>query len=271
MHSNVSCVCNHILSMIAAIQIARHRILYTTYLAEHLTFPLPKLTMIGHPTATYPFQFAGYIILKGNLLTKHQSPLINAPKFANTLGYWLTELHALPILNEHRNLIQGEHDWRLDVTHRTQRVLETITQYGEYFIEAGFEPTALIKGMGYFQDLDVTGGKECYVHGDLYAKHILVKNNGLPTGLIDWGDVHIGHPATDISVAIMIFNEDSLKCFFNVYQNIDKNTFDIALFRAFFHPVLSLPYFAKIRETTSLKWTKAALDNAIYFMNRKDR
>ncbi len=30
MHSNVSCVCNHILSMIAAIQIARHRILYTT-------------------------------------------------------------------------------------------------------------------------------------------------------------------------------------------------------------------------------------------------
>lgn len=183
------------------------------YLFEHLSFPLPHLTLIGHPTATYPFQFAGYEMLAGELLTEHQIPLVENPEFATILGTWLKELHVLPILSAHKNLIQGEHDWRLDVAHRTQRVLETITKYKQYFIDAGFETAMLIEKMNSFQDLDVGCDNECYVHGDLYAKHILVKKNGLPAGLIDWGDVHVGHPATDLSVGMMIFNETSLKCF----------------------------------------------------------
>lgn len=240
------------------------------YLFEHLSFPLPNLSMIGQPTAIYPFQFAGYEILTGELLTEHQAPLVEDPEFATILGAWLKELHALPILSTHESLIQGEHDWRLDVVHRTQRVLETIKQYRQYFIDAGFEPEMLIKKMDFFRDLNVDQSKECYVHGDLYAKHILVKENGLPAGLIDWGDVHIGHPATDLSIGLMIFNETSLKCFFNAYTNYNKDMIDIELFRAFFHPILSLPYFAQIGETTTSNWIKAALDNAIRLIDQKE-
>lgn len=240
------------------------------YLFEHLSFPLPNLTMIGQPTATYPFQFAGYEILAGELLTEHQTPLAEDPEFASILGAWLKELHALPILSTHKKLIQGEHDWRLDVSYRTRHMLETITQYRQYFIDAGFEPEILIRKIDFFQDLKVDKSRECYVHGDLYAKHILVKENGLPAGLIDWGDIHIGHPATDLSIGIMIFNETSLKCFLNAYTNYNKEMLDVALFRAFFHPILSLPYFAQIGETTTSNWVKAALDNAIRLIDQKE-
>jgi aminoglycoside phosphotransferase (APT) family kinase protein len=240
------------------------------YLLERLSFPLPNLTMIGQPTAIYPFQFAGYEILAGELLTEHQAPLVEDPESATILGAWLKELHALPILNTHKKLIQGEHDWRLDVVYRTQCVIESITQYEQYFIDAGFEPAMLIKTIDFFQDLKIDKSKEGYVHGDLYAKHILVKENGLPAGLIDWGDVHIGHPATDLSIGMMIFNENSLECFFNAYTNYNKDMLDIALFRAFFHPILSLPYFAQIGEITTSNWIKAALDNAIRLIDQKE-
>lgn len=241
------------------------------YLFEHLSFPIPNITMVGHPTASYPFQFAGYKILPGELLTAHQAPLVTSAEFARILGTWLSELHTLPVLNTHKNLIQGEHDWRLDVAYRTQRVSETVKKYRQYFIDAGFEPAMLIERMQFFQDLKVAQTKECYVHGDLYAKHILVKKNGLPAGLIDWGDLHIGHPATDFSVGMMIFKETALRCFFDAYVNYDKALIDIALFRAFFHPILSLPYFAKKEETSTLNWTKAALNNVIRLMDQKER
>lgn len=38
------------------------------------------------------------------------------------------------------------------------------------------------------------------VHGDLYAAHLLFGGSGKVTGVIDWGDVHLGDPAVDLSV-----------------------------------------------------------------------
>ncbi|MCH7839494.1 MAG: phosphotransferase [Planctomycetes bacterium] len=37
------------------------------------------------------------------------------------------------------------------------------------------------------------------VHRDLYARHMLVDDDGRPCGVIDWGDVHVGDPAIDLS------------------------------------------------------------------------
>ena len=45
-------------------------------------------------------------------------------------------------------------------------------------------------------------GRPCWVHGDLYARHLLLDETRLPSGVIDWGDVHLGDPALDLSVAI---------------------------------------------------------------------
>ncbi|WP_342745873.1 phosphotransferase [Bacillus oleivorans] len=36
--------------------------------------------------------------------------------------------------------------------------------------------------------------------GDLHIKNILVNDEAIVCGVIDWGDMNIGHPACDISI-----------------------------------------------------------------------
>src|SRR5207342_2307898 len=39
------------------------------------------------------------------------------------------------------------------------------------------------------------------VHGDLYARHVLVDDDAAACGVIDWGDIHLGDPAVDLALA----------------------------------------------------------------------
>ena len=124
--------------------------------------------------------------------------------------------------------------------------------------------------MDLFKDLDIHASKKCYLHGDLYAKHIVVDQAGMPVGLIDWGDIHIGHPGIDISVGIMIFTPQRLKDFLDTYQEIDATTMQVAVFRAFTHSVLGFSYFAQMNEKSTMAWTKAALKNVLMHYHEFD-
>jgi aminoglycoside phosphotransferase (APT) family kinase protein len=37
-------------------------------------------------------------------------------------------------------------------------------------------------------------------HGDLHVRHVLVDADGVPAGVIDWGDLCAGDPAIDLSL-----------------------------------------------------------------------
>lgn len=239
-----------------------NEIMLLPYLSSKLSFSIPSPTLIGHATSTYPYPFAGYKILPGEILSKTRRPLINHSNFSKTLGSMLKALHSLQILDNHRLLLKGEHDWRLNVVQRTEKIKETLEKYADYYIDNGFEIESLLSRMNYFKNLN-TGCKEpSYIHGDLYAKHIII-NNGLPTGLIDWGDLHIGHPGIDLSVGIMIFSKEYQKIFFDSYGSVDCNVLEVAIFRAYYHSILAFAYFAKIKELTSILWTKSAIWNSI--------
>ncbi|HRE31357.1 MAG TPA: phosphotransferase, partial [Candidatus Berkiella sp.] len=105
-----------------------------------------------------------------------------------------------------------------------------------------------------------------YLHGDLYAKHIMVTPEGKPLGLIDWGDTHIGHPAIDLSVGVMLFEQDALQVFFDAYGESDQALLDIALFRALSHAVVAYAYFCQINEFSTMWWTEAALRNTLHLL-----
>ena len=38
------------------------------------------------------------------------------------------------------------------------------------------------------------------VHGDLHVRHVLVGSNGVPTAVIDWGDLAVADPSVDLSL-----------------------------------------------------------------------
>ncbi|TYP87815.1 macrolide phosphotransferase [Sphingobacterium allocomposti] len=58
----------------------------------------------------------------------------------------------------------------------------------------------------------------CFVHGDLYAGHVLATPAGMVSGIIDWSTAHISDPSIDFSGHLTVFGEDSLKQLISVYE-----------------------------------------------------
>ncbi|ERJ58834.1 Mph(E)/Mph(G) family macrolide 2'-phosphotransferase [Sphingobacterium paucimobilis] len=57
----------------------------------------------------------------------------------------------------------------------------------------------------------------CFIHGDLYAGHVLTTKEGKVSGIIDWSTAHMGDPAMDFSGHLSVFGEDSLKLLITEY------------------------------------------------------
>ncbi|CDS98980.1 MULTISPECIES: Mph(E)/Mph(G) family macrolide 2'-phosphotransferase [Sphingobacterium] len=58
-----------------------------------------------------------------------------------------------------------------------------------------------------------------FIHGDLYAGHILTSQDGIVAGIIDWSTAHLGDPANDFSGHVTIFGEASLRKLITAYEN----------------------------------------------------
>jgi len=83
-----------------------------------------------------------------------------------------------------------------------------------------------------------------------------------PTGLIDWGDTHIGHPGIDLAVG-MIFTEETFQIFLNAYGDIDNETINLLLFHAFCHHMSFLPYTCEQNRSHLKQWTSMVLARVI--------
>lgn len=247
-----------------ALPLIENEIAILPYLAPQLPFALSTPTFIGQPTSAYPYPFAGYPFLPGEILTQAQNTLVDNLTFATTLGTWLRALHQVPVRHSDRAHQPERTNWRLNLTHRTQRVIEVTTQYQKYFVQAGFEIATLQKKMEHFKTLNFENPEaSAYIHNDLYAKHILVDAQNMPVALIDWGDCQIGNPAIDLSIGIMILTPELLPHFKKAYGAPSPQDMHIAHFVAYCHAITALSYFAQIEETHTLAWTKAALQNCL--------
>jgi len=232
---------------------------------EKLSFPLPDIKYRGEATSEYPNPFVGYQRLEGELLSTRLPSITDNLDFATTLGSWLKELHAQPVEAAHLASIQGDQSWRLDISNRTQKMAEILEQYADDFKDAGFDPIELNEMMESFEHLHILE-KQVYLHGDLYAKHIVVDKKGMPAGLIDWGDTHIGHPAIDLSVGVMLFEDDALQAFLNAYGEWDHDLLDIAIFRAFCHALGAYAYFCQKNDYPTMLWTERAIHHVLHLM-----
>ena len=241
-----------------AVVCIKNEISLLPYIAKHVSYQLSCPKFIGVATDAYPFPFAGYPIVKGMVLSEVAEPLIESKVFAQRLANWLKELHSIKILPEDE---ERQCDfWRLDTNNRMKTLRESCNKYQKYYIDAGFDMKLLLNIIDSFSNLNFANYQACYLHGDLYARHIMVDENHLPVGLIDWGDIHLGHPAVDVSVAIMIFTEEALLEFYKIYGDVDK---DVAVFRAMCHSISFLPYAYQQNDYNAKKWAIAAINRSI--------
>lgn len=65
-----------------------------------------------------------------------------------------------------------------------------------------------------------------FIHGDLYAGHVLVHANGNVCGIIDWSTAHINDISQDFSGHITVFGEESVKSLISEYKKQGGKTWD---------------------------------------------
>lgn len=233
------------------------------FIAKHVSFPFSCPSWIGYPSDIYPYPFASYRMIPGKPLCEATSGLVNDASFAKMLADWLKELHTIKVTDDYASLIKGDQTWRLNVKHRISRCEENLSHYEKYFLEAGFDKqtiTEIIEFLSHFKFKDT---KKSFLHGDLYSRHIIVNpENLLPSGLIDWGDVHVGNPGIDLAAG-MVFTEDVLTIFLNTYENIDDETIHILLFHSFCHSMSFLPYAYEQNKSSLKSWASIVLGRAI--------
>jgi aminoglycoside phosphotransferase (APT) family kinase protein len=79
-----------------------------------------------------------------------------------------------------------------------------------------------------------------WLHGDLHPQNILVEN-GIITGIIDWGDITSGDLATDLASIWMLFSDQNIRQqAITKYPNVSQATLQRAKGWAIFFAVVLL-------------------------------
>lgn len=237
------------------------------YIKARLSFAITSPQWTGWPSDIYPQAYAGYEMISGLPLCDATNELIDSPEFAITLAYWLKELHSIPVKPEHTAMIKDTYDWKLNAPHRTSRCEDNLKRYEDYFSQAGLDKQSLKNVITRLKALQFEPSKQAYVHGDLYSRHIMVNpTNLMPTGLIDWGDIHIGHPGIDLASG-MVLTKPALKIFLDTYGPVDEKTKYIMIFQAFCHGMSFLPYAFEQGKDNLKRWATLVLIRAMDELN----
>jgi aminoglycoside phosphotransferase (APT) family kinase protein len=213
-------------------------------LAPHLPYPIPVPEYVGTPTTAYPFVFAGYAFVPGQTACQCACTADDRIALAPQLAAFLAALHRIPISAATRLWAPGDEIARGDLPHRAPKVKERILTN-----VAGLEASAVRRLADMVDDLATTPAPVeglCWVHGDFYARHILLDEAHRLAGVIDWGDVHVGEPALDLSIAFTFLPPVARREFRRVYGAIDSATWRRARFRAIHYGAILTEYGASV-------------------------
>lgn len=187
---------------------------------RRLALPVPELAHTASSCSIqaprgYPWSFGAYRLLSGTTACRADLPPPAERAGAERLGAFLAALHMSPA--PLRALAPQEPASRADRGARWAalgRRLAELTPETLAFVAAGAPatgaeepliPEAFLARAG---ELAQVPGRTAghLVHGDLYGRHVLVDPaSGAPSGLIDWGDVHVGDAAGDLALGWTFF------------------------------------------------------------------
>ncbi|BCL37952.1 aminoglycoside phosphotransferase family protein [Nostoc sp. MS1] len=185
-------------------------------LANQLTLPVPNPYRIGKPANDYPWQWSIVPWISGVAADQAEPHANQAKIFAS----FLRSLHIPAPANAPLNTVRGVplRQRQAAVEERMQRLQRKTNLITQKVIDTW--NTALNA------PIDV---EPKWLHGDLHPRNILVEN-GVITGIIDWGDITSGDIATDLASIWMLFSErNTREQVLAEYANISEATRQRAL------------------------------------------
>jgi aminoglycoside phosphotransferase (APT) family kinase protein len=208
-------------------------------IAQRVDVPIPVPRFVGTPDLGYPWAFGGYERLRGSPAGRRAPTPQDHQALARALGSFLRDLHSMdPTEAVNRGLVPDQLG-RLDHAKR-------LPMAGERFAE--LEAAGMVCNSEPFISFMIEsapgelGEPSSIVHGDLYASHLLLDDQGHLAGIIDWGDVHLGHPAVDLMIAHTLLPRTAHAEFLKAYGGTDPRTWQTAKYRAVYHSALVAHY-----------------------------
>jgi aminoglycoside phosphotransferase (APT) family kinase protein len=190
-------------------------------LAPHLPLPIPEPRWVGLPTDDYPWPWFGATYLPGVELPDSGLAEDRRAELGAALGAFLRELHGPRLARLIGASLPVDPMRRADMGFRipfARRRLDQVIQAGLW------QPTDAVEHLL----ADATGlpppPRTLVSHGDLHMRHVLVDEAGRATGVIDWGDVSVGDPSADLSIAYGSLAGTAREAFLDAYGPVDGLT-----------------------------------------------
>jgi len=197
--------------------------------AKHLNMPLSEPVFEGKADANYPWP---WMIVKWN---EGENPGFEKENEYETLAVdlaqFINQLHDIP-LSDGPPSRRGTPLSSVDVE----------TRVAIAALKDEIDVDVMTELWDSLSQLPEWTQKPVWVHGDLLPGNILVKNNRL-SAVIDFSDVGVGDPATDLIIAWSLLNKNSRKLFRKNLKKIDDITWERGKGRALSIALIILPYY----------------------------
>ena len=215
-------------------------------IASALPLAIPVPRYVGVASEAYPHVFAGYDRIAGETACVRDLDDRTRAALAEPLGAFLRALHAVDPAPLVARGLPPDEIRRLDYTRRMElvREREPRLQSAESVARTGVSAATIARAIDWLDAHPprriADDARRC-VHGDLYARHVVL-DGARVAGIIDWGDVHLGDPAIDLSIAHLMLPTSSHAAFRTAYGTISDDAWETARFRAAYHAMLVLDY-----------------------------
>lgn len=189
-----------------AVALIEHERRWLPSLAERLPLPVPAPVRSGEPSDPYPWPWTIVPWIDGRPIGLGDG--LDRSATAVSIGRFLRAMHRPAPLDAPVNAVRG-----IPLPAR-----DAVTQR---WIDAIDAPADVRKRWATLRDTAAHVGPALWLHGDLHPLNILV-GDGVPVGVVDFGDLTAGDPATDLSVAWLLFDDaDDRATLFEAYGGID--------------------------------------------------
>jgi aminoglycoside phosphotransferase (APT) family kinase protein len=176
----------------AAANLIENEARWLPQLGPRLPLSIPVPLFVGEPVDDYPWRWTLVPWIPGNPVGIPDD--LDGLKAAQDLGSFLRALHAPAPRDAPKNPFRG-----IPLAARDDATRERIEILGSMV-----DGPALLRAWEAGLEVPEFNDEPVWLHGDLHPNNLLA-HSGRLTGIIDFGDITSGDPATDLSVAWMLF------------------------------------------------------------------
>jgi aminoglycoside phosphotransferase (APT) family kinase protein len=195
-----------------AVPLIEHEIRWVPVLAPRLPLPVPVPELAGEPSDGFPWPWSVVPWIAGRPLAVADD--VDLRRAARSLGTFLAALHERAPDDAPANPVRGVPLRSRDAA--TEERLDALV--------GSVDVDALRPLWRELRDSTAHRGPPTWLHGDLHPMNVLVAN-GVPSGVIDFGDVTAGDPATDLAIAWIAFGRpDDRAVLYEAYGGVDDET-----------------------------------------------